>query len=82
MPESFRPIVVEVPHENGPFGAKGAGETGALTVAPAIANAIDDAVGVRIRDLPITPEKVLRALAEKDAQGSRFNVQRVSDLEP
>jgi CO/xanthine dehydrogenase Mo-binding subunit len=65
LPEYFRPIVVEVPHESGPFGAKGAGETGALTVAPAIANAIDDAVGVRIRDLPITPEKVLRALTEQ-----------------
>jgi CO/xanthine dehydrogenase Mo-binding subunit len=65
MPESARSIVVQVPHEEGPFGAKGAGETGALTVAPAIANAIEDAVGVRIRDLPITPEKILRALAEK-----------------
>jgi CO/xanthine dehydrogenase Mo-binding subunit len=64
MPESFRPVVVEVPHENGPFGAKGAGETGALTVAPAIANAVEDAVGVRIRDLPITPEKILRALSD------------------
>jgi len=66
MPQLVRPIVVQVPHEDGPFGAKGAGETGALTVAPAIANAIEDAVGVRIRDLPITPEKVLRALAEKN----------------
>jgi CO/xanthine dehydrogenase Mo-binding subunit len=64
MPVSVKPIVVQVPHEDGPFGAKGAGETGALTVAPAIANAIHDAVGVRIRDLPITPEKVLRALEE------------------
>jgi CO/xanthine dehydrogenase Mo-binding subunit len=64
MPQQVQPVVVEVPHADGPFGAKGAGETGALTVAPAIANAIDDAVGVRIRDLPITPEKVLRALAE------------------
>jgi len=64
MPQSVQPIVVQVPHEDGPFGAKGAGETGALTVAPAIANAIHDAVGVRIRDLPITPEKVLRALVE------------------
>ena len=45
-----------------PFGAKGAGETGALTVAPAIANAIQDATGVRIRDLPITPEKVCARL--------------------
>jgi len=64
MPETVRPIIVEVPHEDGPFGAKGVGETGALTVAPAIANAIADAVGVRIRDLPITPEKVLRALVD------------------
>jgi CO/xanthine dehydrogenase Mo-binding subunit len=66
LPESFRPIVVEVPHETGPFGAKGVGETGALTVSAAIANAIQDAIGVRIRDLPITPEKVLRALANRD----------------
>jgi CO/xanthine dehydrogenase Mo-binding subunit len=73
MPESFRPIIVQVPHETGPFGAKGAGETGALTVAPAIANAIQDAVGVRIRDLPITPEKVLRALGEKTAESAREN---------
>jgi len=64
MPETMRPMVVQVPHEDGPFGAKGVGETGALTVAPAVANAIADAVGVRIRDLPITPEKVLRALVD------------------
>jgi CO/xanthine dehydrogenase Mo-binding subunit len=71
MPEAVRPIVVQVPHDDGPFGAKGAGETGALTVAPAIANAIHDAVGVRIRDLPITPEKVLRALVEmKEDRGA------------
>ena len=60
----FGPSLSEVPHADGPFGAKGAGETGALTVAPAIANAIHDAVGMRIRELPITPEKVLRALVE------------------
>ena len=70
MPQRVRSIVVEVPHDDGPFGAKGAGETGALTVAPAIANAIHDAVGVRIRELPITPERVLRALAEKDRTGA------------
>jgi CO/xanthine dehydrogenase Mo-binding subunit len=51
-----------VPHETGPFGAKGVGETGALTVSAAIANAIEDAVGVRLRELPVTPEKVLRGL--------------------
>jgi CO/xanthine dehydrogenase Mo-binding subunit len=63
LPESFRPIIVEVPHDMGPFGAKGVGETGTLTVSAAIANAIEDAIGVRIRDLPITPEKILRALS-------------------
>lgn len=65
LPETFEPIVVEVPHESGPFGAKGVGETGTLTVSAAIANAIEDAVGVRIRDLPITPEKILRLLTEQ-----------------
>jgi CO/xanthine dehydrogenase Mo-binding subunit len=65
LPVAFQPIIVEVPHETGPFGAKGVGETGTLTVSSAVANAIEDAVGVRIRDLPITPEKVLRALSQK-----------------
>lgn len=63
LPGTIRPIIVQVPHEMGPFGAKGVGETGTLTVSAAIANAIHDAIGVRIRELPITPEKVLRALA-------------------
>jgi len=48
---------------NGPLGAKGASETAILPGAPAIANAIYDAVGLRITDLPITPEKILAGLA-------------------
>ncbi|MCP5033587.1 MAG: xanthine dehydrogenase family protein molybdopterin-binding subunit [Actinomycetia bacterium] len=59
---------VETNDPAGPFGAKGAGEAGIIATAPAIANAIYDAVGVRIRDLPITPEKMLAALAERDAR--------------
>jgi CO/xanthine dehydrogenase Mo-binding subunit len=43
------------------------GDTGTLTVSAAIANAIEDAIGVRMRDLPIMPEKILHALAEKSA---------------
>ena len=58
-------VIVETDEQAGPFGAKGIGEPGLVPTAPAIANAIYDAVGVRIRDLPITPEKVLRALQEK-----------------
>ena len=74
LPGLFEPIVVEVPHETGPFGAKGVGETGTLTVSPAIANAIEDAIGVRIRDLPITAEKILRRLAERDQEKHQVEV--------
>jgi CO/xanthine dehydrogenase Mo-binding subunit len=57
--------LVEVPDAGGPFGAKGVAEPALLPTAPAIVNAIRDAVGVTVRDLPVTPEKVLRALAAK-----------------
>ncbi len=58
--------ILETPDKEGPFGAKGIGEPGCVPTAPAIANAIYDAVGVRIKNLPITPEKVLAALKEKN----------------
>jgi CO/xanthine dehydrogenase Mo-binding subunit len=51
---------------NGPFGAKGLGESGSFSVAPAIANAIEDAIGVRLTQLPLTPESVLRALRARE----------------
>lgn len=53
---------IETNDSFGPFGAKGVAEPGLVPTAPAIANAIYDAVGIRIRDLPITPEKILSAL--------------------
>jgi len=59
-------LIIETDDKDGPFGAKGIGEPGLVPTAPAIANAIYDAVGVRIKDLPITPEKVLKALKEKE----------------
>lgn len=58
--------IVETEDAEGPFGAKGVGEPGMVPTAPAIANAIYDAVGVRVHDLPITPERLLAAL---DAKG-------------
>ena len=61
---------VETDDPAGPYGAKGVGEPGLVPTAPAIANAVWDAVGVRIRDLPITPEKVLRALRGGLGRGS------------
>jgi xanthine dehydrogenase molybdenum-binding subunit len=56
---------IETVDEEGPFGAKGVGEPGLVPVAPAIANAIVDAIGIRITDLPITPEKILAALKQR-----------------
>ncbi len=64
MPE-VETILIEDPDPNCPFGAKEAGQGPLLPVMPALANAIFDAVGVRIDELPITPEKVLRALELK-----------------
>ena len=66
MPE-IDTILVEDPDPNCPFGAKEAGQGPLLPVMPAVANAIFDAVGVRIDELPITPEKVLRALELKNS---------------
>jgi xanthine dehydrogenase molybdenum-binding subunit len=63
---NIEPIVIETNDPFGPFGAKGIGEPGLVPTAPAIANAIYDAVGVRIKELPITPERVLAALKEKE----------------
>ncbi len=53
---------VDAFQQSGPFGAKGVGETATFSVSPAIANAIEDAVGVRLTELPLTPEAVYRAL--------------------
>lgn len=63
-------VLVETNDPAGPFGAKGVGEPGLVPTAPAIANAIFDAVGVRVCDLPITPEKVLAALKAEEARSA------------
>jgi len=59
-------VVLEYPSANGPFGVKGVGEMTANPPIPAIVNAINNALGVRITSLPVTPEKILRALEEKE----------------
>jgi CO/xanthine dehydrogenase Mo-binding subunit len=65
----MRSGIVESNDPNGPYGAKGASETAILPGAAAIANAVFDAIGVRINDLPITPEKVLAGLRAKQEGG-------------
>jgi CO/xanthine dehydrogenase Mo-binding subunit len=58
--------MVECPSTEGPFGAKGIGEMTANPPGPAVVSAVHDAIGVWITDIPITPEKVLRALEAKE----------------
>ena len=66
MPEVFTDLI-ENPDPNGPFGAKEVGQGPLLPMMPAVANAVYDAVGVRVDEVPITPEKIVKALTDKAA---------------
>ena len=68
MPGTMENGYVEAEQRNGPFGAKGVGESGTFGVSPAIANAVEDAVGVRITNMPITAEGIFRALRKNQGQ--------------
>jgi CO/xanthine dehydrogenase Mo-binding subunit len=57
--------LVEIPSTYGPFGAKGVGETPCVGVAAAVANAVEDAIGVRVTQIPLTPERVLAAIRDQ-----------------
>lgn len=65
MPERMNIIMIKTIEPKGPFEAKGLGEATMVPVAPAIANAIEDAVGIRITELPISPEKIANELNKK-----------------
>ena len=66
VPREFHTVLVENGDGPGPYGARGMGEGGLLSIAPAVTNAFARATGVRIKDLPLTPERVWRALKEKN----------------
>ena len=81
MPEVITDLI-ERPDDNGPFGAKEAGQGPLLPVIPALANAVYDAVGVRIDEVPITAEKIQRALDDKARGGAgRVGPDRFPDIE-
>ena len=65
LPNLMENLWVEHEQSNGPFGAKGVGESSMFCISPAVANALDDAVGVRLTELPLNPEAVLRAIKAK-----------------
>jgi CO/xanthine dehydrogenase Mo-binding subunit len=68
VPEVMENLYVDAHQSNGPFGGKGAGETSTFCVSPAIANAIEDAVGVRLMEMPLNPEAVYRAIRAKQGK--------------
>ena len=70
IPRTFESYLLENGDGPGPYGAKGMGEGGIIPVAPAVCNAVAQATGVRIRELPLTPERVWRALRTADGGGS------------
>ena len=65
MPVDLQNLYVEHEQSNGPFGAKGVGEVATFCVGPAIANALDDACGVRLMEMPLNAEAVYRAIRAK-----------------
>ena len=65
MPE-IEAVIVEASDPNGPFGAKGVGESAVIPTAAAIADAVEDAIGIRLNEIPMTPERVLKAIREKE----------------
>ncbi len=69
-------FLVEEAHPQGPYGAKGLGEMAVGPAAPAIANAVYNACGVRINDLPLKPSKVLKALLKKDGVLPKFSFKK------
>jgi CO/xanthine dehydrogenase Mo-binding subunit len=71
LPQNVSIFFVEEPHPEGPFGAKGLAEPATAPTAAAMANAVFDATGARIREVPLTPEKIQMALEKKD---SKYNV--------
>jgi CO/xanthine dehydrogenase Mo-binding subunit len=69
VPHRIHPLLIEDPEPDGPFGAKGIGEIPICSVAPAIANAIAAAAGIRLRKLPLTPERILTATLDREKAG-------------
>jgi 4-hydroxybenzoyl-CoA reductase subunit alpha len=75
-------IIVESIDPEGPFGAKEAGEGSLAATIPAISNAIYDAVGIRLREVPFTPERVLAALRAKRSQKKLEMTEGVDPTQP
>jgi CO/xanthine dehydrogenase Mo-binding subunit len=80
MPEIFTELI-EHPDPEGPFGAKEVGQGPLLPIMPAVANAVYDAVGVRVDEIPVTPEKIVKALqAKASGRTARYGPNQFPDV--
>lgn len=75
LPREFESALIENHDGPGPYGAKGMGESGIVSIAPAVGNALYHATGVRIRELPLTPERVWRALRSASKEFGEFTTE-------
>ncbi|PIS44713.1 MAG: dehydrogenase, partial [Ignavibacteria bacterium CG08_land_8_20_14_0_20_37_9] len=66
IPDEVVPIIIEVAQPDGPYGARGMGEHTMIPAAPIIANAVEDALGIRIKSMPITAEKIALAVKNRN----------------
>lgn len=62
IPDKLVPIIVETPQLDGPYGARGVAEHPMISVPPVIGNAIQDAIGIKIKELPLTPERIIEEI--------------------
>ena len=75
-------FIIRDPDPNGPFGAKEVGQGPLLPIMPAVANAVFDAVGVRVDEIPVSPEKVFAALqAKKEGKDARYGPDSIPDVD-
>jgi CO/xanthine dehydrogenase Mo-binding subunit len=81
VPAEFDTVLIENEDGPGPFGVRGMGEGGLLSIAPAVTNAVERATGVRIKDLPLTSERVWRALRDKKTYPSETTASREASAE-
>jgi len=68
IPDEIVPIIIETAQPDGPYGARGMGEHTMIPVAPIIANAVEDALGIRIKSMPITAEKIALAVKNREKE--------------
>ena len=84
LPDEIVPIIIEVPQPDGPFGARGVAEHTMIPAAAMVANAVEDALGLRMKSLPITAEKValeLSGISYDDVKGSTMGLCFVGDAD-